>query len=475
MRSLVFSLLAAAAALTSAKTRAKLPKGFATTNGANFEVDGKPFAFVGANSYWLPLLTTQQDVETTFKEMQAGGVKVVRTWGFNAINGSELAGAIDSGLTYYQVWNSSEWILNPGPRGLQRLDHVVETAGKYGIKLILAFTNNWVGYGGMELYINWIAGAGNTHDVFYTDKRIIASFQRYVRTIVNRYKNSPNIFAWEMMNEARCLGDLPAGPECVPGSNTLHTWYEQQSNFVRSLDPFHMITTGGEGHFYWKGNGPFSSDYNYNGQAGEDFDLDLQLENIDFGTYVRSTLSSSSTHNSAFFVLRSTCTLRPGILNWTSLDLIGPPKPGVSNGYNNMLLVGARPGVFSAIRQALIVLQAAKKANKPLILEEFGLSGLGEPSCFTERSPRADKETENKTDIYPAWVDLALQTEHGIMPWQFGALGLKESRGNRLIKYADAIIKRGFSQRLELAIYQNQTALWNVFRDAAVVQARRSR
>jgi endo-1,4-beta-mannosidase len=62
-----------------------------------------------------------------------------------------------------------------------------------------------------------------------------AVLERYVRTIVDRYKNSPNIFAWELMNEARCLGDLPSGPNCVPGSDTLHTWYEQQANFVRSL------------------------------------------------------------------------------------------------------------------------------------------------------------------------------------------------------------------------------------------------
>lgn len=32
----------------------------------------------------------------------------------------------------------------------------------------------------MELYINWIAGAGNTHDVFYTDPRIIASYRKLV-------------------------------------------------------------------------------------------------------------------------------------------------------------------------------------------------------------------------------------------------------------------------------------------------------
>ena len=55
--------------------------------------------------------------------MQEMGVKVLRTWvatlltasafhthlasynmqGFNAINGSELTGALESGLTYYQV------------------------------------------------------------------------------------------------------------------------------------------------------------------------------------------------------------------------------------------------------------------------------------------------------------------------------------------------------------------------------------
>jgi len=108
-------------------------------------------------------------------------------------------------------------------------------------------------YKGSELYINWIAGAGNTHDIFYTDPKIIASYrlsllinphswpvkfffpERYVTTIVNRYKNSANIFAWELMNEARCLGDLPSGPRCVPGSELVTHWYKQQSDFVRSL------------------------------------------------------------------------------------------------------------------------------------------------------------------------------------------------------------------------------------------------
>ncbi|KAF9452653.1 glycoside hydrolase family 5 protein [Macrolepiota fuliginosa MF-IS2] len=422
MRLPLVYLLVTLATFTFAKKASNVPKGFATTQGRNFEVDGKPFAFVGANSYWLPLLTSKEDVEATFKEMQAGNVKVVRTWGFNAINGSELAGALQSGLTYYQVWNSTEWVLNDGPQGLQRLDYVVETAGKYGIKLIVAFTNNWVGYGGMELYINWIAGAGKTHDVFYTDSRIVSSYQRYVQTIVDRYKHSPNIFAWELVNEARCLGDLPAGPNCVPGSNTLHTWYQEQSEFVRNLDRHHMITTGGEGQFYWKTpvgywwNNTWISDYNYNGQAGEDFDFDLQLENIDFGAY--------HMYPQSWYPLLDF----PGS-NWTT-----------------------KSWGLEWIQQHA---DAAKKANKPVILEEFGLSGY-----------------DNKTDVYPEWVDLALETEHGVMPWQFGVNGLKESGGNRLIKYADALID-GASPDDGLAIYRNQTFLWNVFTNAAKVQASR--
>lgn len=35
---------------------------------------------MGANSYWLPLLTSPDDVEVTFQSMKSAGIKVLRTW-----------------------------------------------------------------------------------------------------------------------------------------------------------------------------------------------------------------------------------------------------------------------------------------------------------------------------------------------------------------------------------------------------------
>ncbi|KAG6845774.1 hypothetical protein H0H87_003828 [Tephrocybe sp. NHM501043] len=398
--SLKFSVLAALLASVVAEPIARgnnghsnVPKGFVTTKGSQFELDGKPFYFVGANSYWLPLLTTQADVESTFKQMRDAGVKVLRTWGHNAITAEELPGALESGLTYYQVWNSSDWTLNDGPQGLERLDKVVETAGKYGIKVILTFTNNWSGYGGAELYITNLVGANQTHDVFYTNPKTIASYretaiifllhyahtyiapsERYVKTIVNRYKNSPDIFSWELANEARCLGDLPAGPGCVPGSNTLHTWYKQQSDFVRSLDPHHLITTGGEGHFYWKTE-EVASDYNYNGQAGEDFDADLQLDNIDFGTYVNCPVKLTLLHY--FDNVLCAAHIPSGLDH---------PGTGFSiEDWGKLWIEQHAAGTIASIARLTSVsfFSAAKKANKPVILEEFGVTGLSNVVSLT--------------------------------------------------------------------------------------------
>lgn len=42
-----------------------------------------------------------------------------------------------------KILNGGQAVINSGADGLERLDKVVATADKYGIKLLLALTNNW--------------------------------------------------------------------------------------------------------------------------------------------------------------------------------------------------------------------------------------------------------------------------------------------------------------------------------------------
>ena len=82
-------------------------------------------------------------------------MNVFRTWGFNDRNRTTLA----NGLPQYggegagpspnvlQWWNNGTQEIN-----LEPLDKVVKAAEKTGMKLIVALTNNWADYGGMDVY-----------------------------------------------------------------------------------------------------------------------------------------------------------------------------------------------------------------------------------------------------------------------------------------------------------------------------------
>lgn len=101
--------------------------------------------------------------------------------------------------------------------------------------------------------------------------------------MVTRYKNSPAIMAWELANEPRCAGDavrnLPSSGNCTAA--LLTQWTDEMSTYIRSLDPYHLITWGGEGGF----NDPSNEDWAYNGSDGGDFDATIALQNIDFGVF----------------------------------------------------------------------------------------------------------------------------------------------------------------------------------------------
>ena len=96
-------------------------------------------------------------------------------------------------------------MLDTGATGLQHFDRLVSLAEQHGIKLIVALTNNWADYGGMDVYVEQILGSPD-HDLFYTNAEVIAAFKNYISAFVGRYVDEPTILGWELANEPRCAG-----------------------------------------------------------------------------------------------------------------------------------------------------------------------------------------------------------------------------------------------------------------------------
>ncbi|PSN72574.1 glycoside hydrolase [Corynespora cassiicola Philippines] len=275
---LLFGSGAAAAAISK-----RTPAGFVTTDGTKFVLDGKDFYFAGSNAYYFPFNDQAADVEKGLTAAKEAGLNVFRTWGFNDRNRTTIPG----GLPQYggegagpspnvlQWWENGESEIN-----LEPFDKVVAAAEKTGMKLIVALTNNWADYGGMDVYT--VQLGFQYHDDFYREETIKTAFKRYVKAIVERYADSPAIMAWELGNEPRCGADgtrnLPRSDNCTP--ETIFEWIEEMSAFVKSVDSQHLVTWGGEGGFNRE-----SSDGFYNGYDGGDFDKELTLDNIDFGTF----------------------------------------------------------------------------------------------------------------------------------------------------------------------------------------------
>ncbi|KAF8961626.1 glycoside hydrolase family 5 protein [Flammula alnicola] len=239
---------------------------FVSVSGGHFQLDGSLWRFYGTNAYWLQM-STDNDIDSTFHSIATAGFRVVRTWAFNDVSNKPSSG------TYFQILENGQATINTGPDGLQRLDQVVATASKYGIKLLLTLTNNWNperpapssswnrrwansgelprgylsnDYGGIDLYVRNFHPSG-THDLFYTDSTIISAFKNYIAQVIQRYANNPTVLGWELGNDLRCSSTLPASSSC--NTETITKWVAEISNYVKSIDSNHLVTAG-DGGFY---------------------------------------------------------------------------------------------------------------------------------------------------------------------------------------------------------------------------------
>jgi mannan endo-1,4-beta-mannosidase len=219
--------LAIASPFSNSPTHHVSPNPFPRVSGLDFEIDGKTQYYAGTNSYWLPFLTNNSDVDHVMGDLQKSGLKVLRVWGFNDVNTVPSAGTV-----WFQLLQNGTATINTGPDGLQRLDYVVKSAEAHDVKLIINFVNNWNDYGGMAAYNNAFGGNATT---WYTIPEIQNTYQAYIKAVVGRYEHSPAIFSWELANEPRCHG-------CP--TSVVTNWVASTSKYVKSLDSKHLVCIG---------------------------------------------------------------------------------------------------------------------------------------------------------------------------------------------------------------------------------------
>ncbi len=343
-----------------------VPEGFVYTKGTQFMCDGSPYYYAGTNCYYLTFKPSIA-VDNVIEDAADMGLKVIRVWG--NIDAGTKTGEVDSNgfdvFTnnadkeghkdgyYFQYFDKDlgRPVVNEGANGLQSLDYALYKAEQEGIKLIITFTNYWEAFGGVEQYIKWAEQAGITNlkkDDFYTNETLKQWYKDYIDALLNhenvytgkKLKDESSVFAWELANEPRCATDA----QCE--NNVLYNWAKEMSEYVKSIDPYHMVSVGDEGFFNYEYNSIEEAESNYvwYGADGVDYDQLMTIDTIDFGT-------------PHFYV----DTWNMKITNGSEEDLL-------------WLRMHA---------------ESAEKADKPVVLEEFGL---------TDKTLRDEKFTN--------WLDL---------------------------------------------------------------------
>jgi len=276
--------VAAPAAAAEAK-----PGGFVVRLGKNLSLDGREFRFAGTNNYYL-MYKSQLMVDDVFADAQAAGFTVLRTWGFLDIGNSDGSDSIrgKSDGVYFQYWDGDSPAYNDGADGLQRLDYVLASARRHGIKLVIPLTNNWNDFGGMDQYVRW--ARGSYHDDFYSNPVIRGWYKDWISHVLNRvnpltglsYKDDPTVMAWELGNEPRCLsaGAYPRSPDCTTA--TLTTWADEISRHIKSVDGHHLVGVGDEGFFC---DDPAQADWTRNCGEGVDTLAFTRLPAVDLMSF----------------------------------------------------------------------------------------------------------------------------------------------------------------------------------------------
>jgi len=329
---------------------------FIRVEGTQFIRDGKPYYYLGTNFWYgcnLGALAEGGDRGRLIEELDL--LKSLGIDNLRIMGGSE-------GLTQH---NTVHPPIQPelgqyNEDILDGLDFLLAEMKKRDMVAVIFLTNYWVWSGGMAQYMAWIDNVPFPNPFteeyswsdfmiysarFYTHEAGNEAFRKYIKKIINRknrhtgllYKDDPTIMAWQLANEPR----PSLGEDKVTFHHVFTKWIGETADYIRSLDPNHLISTGNEGAI------------GCNGVAETYLDLH-QFKNIDY------------------------MTVHLWILNWSWYDPLRPQET-----------------YPEAEKKAAVYLDDhigfARDIGKPLVLEEFGI-----PRDFHSYSMKASTSYRDK-------------------------------------------------------------------------------
>ncbi|MBX7127311.1 MAG: cellulase family glycosylhydrolase [Cyclobacteriaceae bacterium] len=310
--------------------------GFVVVKGVGFEIDGKPYHYLGTN-FWYGLNLGSKgpggNRDRLLRELD-------RLAGLGVMNLRVMAGSEGPDDEPYRMLPSLQTA--PGEYNadvLEGLDFLLDEMKKRDMKAVMCLNNFWNWSGGMAQYLVW-AGAADSIPYppphpggdwskyqeftasFYSNAKAVELFNRHIEFMLKRknslsglpYKNDPTIMSWELANE----------PRGVNNQKDFRAWLEAVTALIRMHDPNHLITTGSEGKTSAE-------------SSGTDLALDHASKNIDYST------------------------IHIWVQNWNYFD---PMK--ATETYE--------PALAYAKKYLSDHVAIARTMGKPVVLEEFGIS-----------------------------------------------------------------------------------------------------
>ena len=191
---------------------------------------------------------------------EGGGLVTYRKWlqELSAAGGNYARLLIDDPWFIGLEWNSPAGDYRASQREAARLDAIIDTAREYGIslQLILLWHQSLINYPGVPVLIpsnpphpdmtaDWDdygynvlnGGFMNGPALFLSNDRAKALFRQRLRYIAARWGVSPQVFAWELVDEIDHTTNY--------NSSVATAWLSEMGGYLRQIDQGrHLITAG---------------------------------------------------------------------------------------------------------------------------------------------------------------------------------------------------------------------------------------